>query len=120
MGDWQARVIEDLAAMLEIHANAVRFAQQVESGGEPPALVGSLSAFIEAGAKWLDRTGYHNRGPITHDAFRKPVAEALAKLANGMGREAMTDKVINPAIAAAERTCKPEACKLVVDSVLPK
>ena len=26
----------------------------------------------------------------------------------------------NPATAAAEKTCKPEVCKLVVDSVLPK
>ena len=120
LGDWQTRVIEDLASMLDIHARAVRFAQQVEANAEPSTLVASLADFIVSGAQWLDRTGFHNRDPITHRAYRDPVADALAKLAKTLGPDAMTAQVVTPATAAAEKTCKPEVCKLVVDSVLPK
>ena len=120
MGDWQARVLEDLAAMLDLHARAIRFARQAESNTEPSMLVDSLAAFIASGANWLDRTGFHNRDPITHRAYRTPVADALTKLVATMGRDALMARVVTPATTAAEKLCKPEVCRLVVDSVLPK
>ena len=120
MGDWQTRVIEDLANMLAIHAVAVVFAQRVAANAQTPELIFGMSDFIGLGGRWLDYTGYHNRDPITHDAFRKPVADALAKLIQKMGRDAMIEQIVRPATAEAERSCRPETCKLVVDSVLPK
>lgn len=120
LGDWQSRVLEDLASMLEIQAAAVRFAQAAATPAAPESLIEPLASFIIFGGKWLDRTGYHNRDPITHDAYRKPVADALSQLSEKTGRDAVTQRIVKPAIAAAEQGCRPEMCGLVIESVYPK
>jgi len=88
LGDWQPRILEDLATMLTIHARAVAFAGAVEADAKDEALTAAMVAWLEAIGEWLARTGYHNRAPVWHEAYRGHIVRALARLRERRGPDA--------------------------------
>ncbi|HOJ53442.1 MAG TPA: exo-alpha-sialidase [Phycisphaerae bacterium] len=120
IGDWQPRILEDLAAMLEIRAHAVRFARQVEANAGDAELVTALTDYFMSAASYLERTGYRGDRIVTHESYRGVVTAALKRLNGQLGDEAVQARILGPALAAAKKTRSPEVCDLIAESVLEK
>lgn len=120
IGDWQPRILEDLAAMLEIHAHAVRFAHQVDAKAADAELVAGLTDYFTSAAAWLDRTGYHDVRIVAHESYRGVVTSALERLNGRLGPEATQSRIFAPALAAAKKTHSPPLCDAIADSIQGK
>jgi hypothetical protein len=119
MGDWQARVVADLAYMLEIHARAVELTDAASGPqADLAALRPHMIAYLDAAAKWLERTGYHNVRIVCHEAFRDNVQRSLEQLTATHGREMLDRDLIRPATDEASAACDPQICRAIVDSLL--
>lgn len=104
VGDWQPRILEDLAFMLLIHAESLQFADLVKSDADESELVAGLARFLDVLGRWLERTGYHNRGMIAHKPYYDPAAKAIAGLNARLGEETLMSKVVQPAADSVKRS----------------
>ena len=120
IGDWQPRILNDLASMLIIHARAVAFATQAGAGTADAVVVEALTSYLQAAAAWLERTGFHNNRIIVHKAYRDPVADALARMKEKLGEEALMQRIVTPAVSAAGQRCNAQFVEYVAQTVLGK
>ncbi len=120
IGNWQKRVLEDLAFMLLIHGRALRFADASSDSADHAALTAELTDYLLAVGTWLERTGYHNRGMIAHKPYYDPVAKALADLKARLGDEAIQAGIVQPAADAVRKKVDPKFIDPVVRAICGK
>lgn len=118
LGDWQPRVLEDLACLLEIHAAALRFGKAVDRHARRGELTSSLRNYLTLLVGWLERTGYHNDRIVTHAAYKQPVSEGLARLEDLLGPERLRAEVLEPASRWADDERSADICRLVIETLL--
>ncbi|NLE56926.1 MAG: hypothetical protein GX616_01085, partial [Planctomycetes bacterium] len=120
IGDWQKRVLEDLAFMLLIHGRAVQFADAAGGSASDAVLSAKLADYLRAVGTWLERTGYHNRGMIAHKPYYDPVAKALADLKARLGDEALQAGIVQPAANTVRNKVDPKFIDPVVRAICGK
>lgn len=120
IGDWQRRILEDLASMLTIHARALQFAQAAASNADDATLSAGLSEYLRSVGTWLERTGYHDRGMIPHKPYYDPAAKAIAGLKARLGEEALLARIVQPATEAVEKSIDRKWVDPVVKAICGK
>ncbi len=119
IGDWQRRVLEDLAFMLVIHGRALRFAEAA-GNTDDAAWRARLTDYLLAVGIWLERTGYHNRGMIAHKPYYDPVAKTLAVLKGRLGEEALEERIVQSAADAVRKKVDAKFIDPVVKAICGK
>lgn len=120
LGDWQPRILDDLASLLTIHANAVLFAREAAAGRDDAALVRILAVYLDSFALWLEYTGYHDRYLVPHEPYRDLVADALSVIREKRGTKVVMTEVIAPALAEAKKRHDPNRIDAILKSILEK
>jgi hypothetical protein len=117
LGEWQPQVLEDLATMLTIHAQAVTFAQQVDRHVPPEGLVDALTVYLVVTANWLGQTGYHDKRIVMQRPYFDPVFYGLCRVRGDLGRDGLEHHLVAPAIEMASRHSAAEYVEYVAQTV---
>ncbi len=120
IGEWQRRILEDLAFMLDIHAGGLEFARSAAGDIENAALSRKLSAYLLSVGRWLERTGYHNVGMIAHKPYYDPVAKALTDLKGRMGDGELQAGIVQPATDVVRKQVDPKFVDPVARAICGK
>lgn len=116
--EWQERIIEDLAVMLELHASAVELEQIADRAASTSSeAAATLTAFVEIASGWMEHTGYHNNRIIMNEPYYEPTLYGLFKLRARLGADRLEREVIEPAISAARQSHNPDVVSSIIDTV---
>lgn len=120
LGEWQPRVLEDLAFLLRIRVSAAAFVKAAGDEREGDRLARALASYLQAVGSWLERTGYHNDRLVAYDGYRTQVAQALQALRTRMGDERFGRELSGPAVRLAETAQTSHLYPALLDSLAGK